>query len=187
MWWSTRSVVLRHIDTPHDVGVALGARVFGDGRVSTVVRQRLDAMAALVDRGNVVTVVLSGDGSRAAHDEPATMRQWLNKRGVSDDIIELDDEGWSTAVSCRHIATRVGQRRVVIATQDFVAPRTAFLAVRAGLVVTVWSLPTRGHYQRRVLIRLMIREIPACWKALLGVSQGVDGWRRRRVPPIQRW
>jgi vancomycin permeability regulator SanA len=182
----TRRQLVRSVERRSACVCVLGARVWPNGNVSTVLLQRLQAAATLAERNLVATVFVSGDDTAPAHHEATTMRQWLIEHHVDASMIVDDAHGWSTATSCRNLASAMAAGSVptgkaVIATQSFVAARTAYMARRAGLDAVVLVLPTRGLYAKRVLARMIIREIPACWKAVLHLSKGVDGFARRRA------
>jgi vancomycin permeability regulator SanA len=181
---ASRRYVARTIDTRCACVCVLGARVWPNGQVSTVLAQRLTAAKRLVSDSLADAIYVSGDDTHRAFRETTTMCQWLIDRQIDPLVIVEDGEGWSTATSARNLVSAMSsgvipRGPVVIPTQGFVAARTAYVARRAGLDVVVLQLDTTGLYERKVLARMIAREIPACWKAILHVSKGVDGFTRR--------
>ncbi len=112
--------------------LVLGSLVH-DGEPGDYVRGRLDTAVALFATGRVDRIIDSGNGSAAAGDEPAVMRDYLEARGVSPQVIADDPHGIDTDTSCRRAHDVYAVRRVVIVTQDFHLPRAIALCRRRGI------------------------------------------------------
>ncbi|MFI2702582.1 SanA/YdcF family protein [Cellulosimicrobium composti] len=145
--------------------VVPGAGLRPDGTPSTYLRRRLDAAADLWARGLAPVVLVSGD-AHDDYDEPGSMRAWLLDRGVPDDAILLDREGYDTHATCTRAVSELGLGTAVVVTQGYHLPRTLFSCRVAGLdAVGVGVSAASVEPWKAVLYR--VREVPAATKALL--------------------
>lgn len=161
-----RSHVAQPDDVPaSDAVVVLGAGLRPDGSPSTYLRRRLDAAADLYARGVAPAVLVSGD-AHDDYDEPGSMRAWLLDRGVPDDAILLDREGYDTHATCTRAVSEFGISSAVVVTQDYHLPRALFSCRVAGLdALGVGVSTTSVEPWKAVLYR--VREVPAATKAVL--------------------
>jgi SanA protein len=124
-------------DVPRaEVAIVPGALVDPQGRMSTMLADRVSQAAALWHAGKVERVLVSGDHGAWAYDEPDTMRDALVKDGVPQRDIFTDHAGfdtWATMVRAKRVFD-VGS--AVIVTQGFHMPRALYLAHAAGLDAT---------------------------------------------------
>lgn len=159
-----------HVVDPGDVPtsdaiVVPGAGLRPDGSPSTYLRRRLDAAAELYARGVAPVVLVSGD-AHDDYDEPGSMRAWLLGRGVPDDAILLDREGFDTHATCTRAASELGVGTAVVVTQGYHLPRTLFSCRVAGLRAVGTGVSAASvEPWKAVLYR--VREIPAATKAVL--------------------
>ena len=154
---------------PSDAVVVLGAGLRPDGSPSTYLRRRLDAAADLHARGVAPVILVSGD-AHDDYDEPGSMRAWLLDRGVPDDAILLDREGFDTHATCTRAVSEFGVERAVVVTQDYHVPRALFSCRVAGLdAVGVGVSAASVEPWKAVLYR--VREVPAATKALLDAAR----------------
>ncbi|MFC8922340.1 vancomycin high temperature exclusion protein [Cellulosimicrobium sp. NPDC057127] len=148
-----------------DAVVVLGAGLRPDGTPSAYLRRRLDAAAELYARGVAPVVLVSGD-AHDDYDEPASMRTRLLERGVPDEAIVLDREGFDTHATCTRAVGEFGIARAVVVTQDYHLPRALFSCRVAGLdAVGVGVSAASVEPWKPALYQA--REVPAAAKALL--------------------
>ncbi|WP_264032032.1 vancomycin high temperature exclusion protein [Cellulosimicrobium sp. SH8] len=165
-----QSVGRAHVADPADVPpsdaiVVPGAGLRPDGSPSTYLRRRLDAAADLYGRGVAPVVLVSGD-AHDDYDEPGSMRAWLLDRGVPDDAILLDREGFDTHATCTRAVSDFGVTTAVVVTQGYHLPRTLFSCRVAGLdAVGIGVSAASVEPWKAVLYR--VREVPAASKAVL--------------------
>jgi vancomycin permeability regulator SanA len=161
-----RAHVADAADVPgSDAIVVPGAGLRPDGSPSTYLRRRLDAAAELYSRGVAPVVLVSGD-AHDDYDEPGSMRAWLLDRGVPDDAILLDREGFDTHATCTRAVSEYGVATAVVVTQDYHLPRTLFSCRVAGLdAVGIGVSAASVEPWKAVLYR--VREVPAATKALI--------------------
>jgi len=164
-----RAHVADPADVPaSDVVVVLGAGLRPDGTPSTYLRRRLDAAADLHARGVAPVVLVSGD-AHDDYDEPGAMRAWLLDRGVPDDAILLDREGFDTHATCTRAVAEFGFADAVVVTQTYHLPRALFSCRVAGLdAVGVGVSAASVEPWKAVVYR--VREVPAAAKALLDAA-----------------
>ena len=124
-------------DVPHaQVAIVPGALVQPDGRMSTMLADRVRGALSLWRAGKVDRVLVSGDHRSWSYDEPGTMRKALVRAGVPGKVVFEDHAGfdtWATMVRARGI---FDVRNAVVVTQGFHMPRALYLADAAGLDAT---------------------------------------------------
>ncbi|MEU2544496.1 ElyC/SanA/YdcF family protein [Streptomyces roseolus] len=120
-------------DVPaRDVAVVFGAGLW-NGRPTPYLAHRLDTAAELYRTGKVKVLLVTGDNSRTAYDEPSAMRAYLTARGVPDEKVVSDHAGFDTWDSCVRARKVFGVDRAVLVTQDFHVKRAVALCERAGV------------------------------------------------------
>jgi vancomycin permeability regulator SanA len=150
------------------VALVLGAEVYSDGSPSAFLAARLDIAKRLLDDGKVKAILLSGDHSRWAYDEPGDMEVYLIARGVPASKIALDYAGFDTYDSCARAHRIFGVDRAIVVTQSFHIDRAVTLCRDQGIDATgigdtsvkVYTWPWR---------RDVVRELGANLKAALDV------------------
>jgi hypothetical protein len=91
---------------PEEVAIVPGAAVQPDGKMSTMLADRVRQASRLWHAGKVEKILVSGDHHTWAYDEPDTMRKALVRRGVTPRDIFEDHAGfdtWATMVRARSI------------------------------------------------------------------------------------
>jgi SanA protein len=124
-------------DVPHaQTAIVLGAAVRPDGRMSTMLADRVRGAIALWRAGKIDRILVSGDHHAWPYDEPGTMRRALIDAGVPPRVIFEDHAGfdtWATMVRARRIFE---VSDAVVVTQGFHMSRALYLADAAGLEAT---------------------------------------------------
>lgn len=159
---------------PREAAIVFGAAVYGGGRLSPVLRDRVETAIALYMDGRVNTIIVSGDNRSPDYDEPGAMKAYAIDRGVPEDAIIVDRAGHRTYDTCyraRHVFT-VGT--AVLVTQAFHLPRALLTCEGLG-IDAVGSIADRrpyrgaGWYEFRETAATLV----AAWDVL-----------RREPPPI---
>ncbi len=114
------------------VAVVLGARVDGE-RPTRALEARLEAALELFSRGTVSELLLTGANHGPHEDETAVMRAWLEARGVPNEALRVDGEGFRTIDSMRRARAVYGVQEALVVTQPFHMSRALFLARAAGI------------------------------------------------------
>jgi SanA protein len=155
---------------PARTAVVLGALVMQDGRMSTMLADRVERAVQLWRAGEVDRVLVSGDHLQWGYDEPDAMRRALLRAGVPARAIFTDHAGVDTR------ATMVRARRVfavqdaVVVTQGFHMARALYLARAAG--IRAQGVTSDLHPYGAQLRRSRIREVLARTKSVLSTVSG---------------
>ncbi|MEV0845939.1 ElyC/SanA/YdcF family protein [Streptomyces sp. NPDC049954] len=114
------------------VAVVFGAGLWG-GEPSPYLARRLDAAVRLYEARRVEVVLVTGDNSRRAYDEPDAMRAYLVRHGVPGGRIVSDYAGFDTWDSCVRARKVFGVDRAVLISQGFHIRRAVALCRAAGI------------------------------------------------------
>jgi SanA protein len=148
---------------PAQVAIVPGALVRSDGRMSAMLRDRVDAAIALYQAGTVDRILVSGDHHRLGYDEPDTMRDAALAAGVPPEAIFTDYAGfdtWSTMVRAKKV---FDVDSAIVVTQGFHVARAVDLGDAAGL--DIQGLAVGGGYGRKGK-ESSVREVVARVKGL---------------------
>jgi SanA protein len=162
-------------DVPKErVALVLGARVYANGRLSGMLRDRVETAVALYKTGKVEKLLMSGDNSSLEYNEPDAMMAHAIGMGVPAEDIQPDYAGRRTYDSCYRARAIFQVESAVIVTQAFHLPRALFLCNQLG-VQSVGVAADQRQYDPRSIAWSETREVPATFFALLDVI--------RRAPP----
>ena len=171
--WTTWTLTARYqdqiygpqeLDTVPQRGVALvfGAGYWGDGSLSDVLRDRLDAAIELYRAGRVRWLLFSGDNRVASYNEPARMREYARTLGVPEEAIVLDFAGRRTYDSCFRARDIFQLDEVILVTQRYHAPRAIATCQGLGVDAIAYTADRTPYVHIR---GYWLREIPALWNA----------------------
>ena len=82
------------------MALVLGARVYANGRLSGMLRDRVETAVALYKAGKVQKLLMSGDNSSLEYNEPDAMMAHAVAMGVPPEDIQPDYAGRRTYDSC---------------------------------------------------------------------------------------
>jgi SanA protein len=165
-------------DVPHtQVAIVPGAAVRPDGKMSTMLADRVRGALGLWRAGKVDKILVSGDRHAWAFDEPGTMRRSLVNHGVPPQDVFEDHAGFDTWDTMQRARSIFGVRDAVIVTQGFHMPRSLYLAQAAGIDATglTTDLHPYGFQGAKSDVRETksdVREILSRVKAIADVSLG---------------
>jgi SanA protein len=153
---------------PSRVAIVFGARVFGEGRLSSMLRDRVDTAIELYRAGKVDKLLMSGDNSTASYNEPADMMLYAIQQGVPAEDIQPDYAGRRTYDTCYRARHIFGVERAILVTQEFHLPRAIFTCQALGMDVQ-GVVADRRIYSERALRWSESREVAALVVALADV------------------
>ncbi len=156
------------------VAVVFGARVYRSGRLSAMLRDRVDTAVQLYRTGLVDQLLVSGDNSSADYNEPDAMMAYAIAQGVDPADIQPDYAGRRTYDTCYRAREIFQLDAAVLVTQEFHLPRALFTCNSLG-VDSVGVIADRRDYDPRSIAWSESREVPALLLALVDVI--------RRLPP----
>jgi len=169
-YWYIGQVTYPHIHTnlatvgQYDVALVLGTSKYSkSGHRNMYFYHRIDAATALYKSGKAKKILVSGDNSERAYNEPFDMLKALMERGVPRKDIILDYAGFRTFDSMVRADEVFGQKRFIVVSQKFHLERALYIGMTKKLDVAgfVAQEPTRRN------LPLFAREIMARTKAVL--------------------
>ncbi|WP_028552291.1 SanA/YdcF family protein [Paenibacillus sp. UNC451MF] len=113
--------------------LVLGARVYPNGSVSSMLGDRLDVALELKDAGKANRFIVSGDHGQTDYDEVNTMRRYLEQRKVEPQHIFMDHAGFSTYESLYRAKDIFKAHKIIIVTQQYHLMRAVYTARQMGL------------------------------------------------------
>lgn len=162
--------------TPARVAIVYGARVYGNGRLSSMVRDRVDTAIDLYEAGKVERLLMSGSNQSEDYNEPGDMITYALQRGVPPEVMQPDYGGRRTYDTCYRAQEIFGIHEAILVTQEFHLPRALFTCRALGMQVQGVIADQREYSERSIRWSTM-REIPATIVALFDVI-------RRQPAPI---
>jgi SanA protein len=158
------------------VAIVFGARVYPGGRLSGMLRDRVDTAIELYKAGKVQKLLFSGDNRFVDYDEPGAMMAYAIAQGVPAGDIQPDYGGRRTYDTCYRAKAIFQVDSAILVTQRFHLPRALFLCDQLG-IHAVGVAADRRLYDPRSVAFSETREIPALAFALLDII-------RRAPPPV---
>jgi len=186
---SRDNIVQRRGDvTSREYAVVFGAKVYDDGSMSPILKERLDAAVQLYLQERVQKLYLSG--TNTDNDEVEVMEHYVMKQGVAPEDIQSDHLGVKTYDTCVHAAAE-GVGEAVFVTQGFHLPRTMHLCKRAGVEgqgIAVNFLGLRSAEDQlswrdtaTIRTKRFVRESALTWLFTLGIYQRVPDLSERNA------
>ena len=154
--------------------VVFGAAVYANGRLSPVLRDRVDTAIALYKAGQVEHIILSGDNRDVDYDETGAMMDYAIKQGVDSADITVDRAGHRTYDTCYRAGHVFDVKNAVLVTQEFHLPRALMTCEGLG-IKSIGAMADMRPYQGAGWYE--IRETGATLVALWDVM-------RREPPPL---
>lgn len=162
----------RHIYTvaevpTHSVAIVFGAAVRPDGRLSTVLRDRVDTAIRLYSAGTVEKLLLSGDNRTTDYNEPAAMMAYAIAQGVPAADIQPDYGGRRTYDTCYRARHVFQVESAVLVTQDFHLPRALFTCRQLGIESVGVAADLRSYRGKEWYdVREMAATLVALWDTI---------------------
>ncbi len=111
----------------------LGAGVWGDGRPSHMLEDRLLQGIELYENGVSDRLLMSGDHGSKEYDEVNVMKGFAIDKGIPSDHIFMDHAGFSTYESIYRARDIFKADKVIIVTQRYHMYRALYIAEKLGL------------------------------------------------------
>jgi vancomycin permeability regulator SanA len=121
-----------------DMALVLGNRVEANGRLSPVLRGRVDRALGLYRQGRVARIMVSGGmGLHAGrYPEGLAMKQYLVARGVPADRIVEDNHGENTYLTAKDflpVADSLQVHSVIVVSSFYHITRTKYILRKLGV------------------------------------------------------
>ncbi len=169
-----RPAIYSQTEAPHRaVAIVFGAAVY-NGRLSPILRDRVDTAVALYESGQVERLIMSGGIVVDGRDEPEAMKAYAVERGVAAEDVLTDHGGRRTYDTCFRARHVYDVRDAVLVTQAFHLPRAMLtcdaLGIRAvGVVADQQPYRDARWYEARETAATLV----AAWDVF-----------RRQPPPL---
>ena len=149
------------------VGVVLGtSKSLSNGHSNLYFQYRIQAAVKLYQQGKIKYIIVSGDNSTLAYNEPQDMRKALVAHGIPTEVIYSDYAGFGTLDSMIRASKVFGQQSFTVISQDFHNKRAVYIARRKGLKAVAYNAK---DVSKRYGYRTRVREWFARVKAILDV------------------
>lgn len=153
------------------VAVVLGALVHPDGRLSSVLQERVDTAVELYRNGKVEKLLMSGDNRTRRYNEVNAMRDYAVQQGVPTNDVVRDFAGFRTYDSMYRAKELWDLDEFIIVSQRFHLPRALYIARELDVDAVGVATSARRY---RVTPRLIWRERFAWMLAWFDVKAGRD-------------
>lgn len=163
MFAQPRTYTIDNIESTR-VAIVFGAGLLRDGSAGPVLSDRVQTAVALYQQGKVDKLLMSGDNSTLAHNEPEAMRQYALERGIPNEDIVLDYAGRRTYDTCYRAKEIFQVNEAILITQEFHMPRALFLCNWFGVDSNGVEANNR-NFSRRSLNYWSFRELFATFQA----------------------
>jgi Uncharacterized membrane protein len=128
-----------------DAILVLGARVWGNGQPSGILKDRINTGVDLYEAGASDRLLMSGDHGTDDYDEVNAMKDYAIERGVAPAVIFMDHAGFSTYESLYRARDIFQIKTVVIVSQQYHLYRALYIARALGLDAYGVSCDTREY------------------------------------------
>ena len=126
-----------------DTIIVLGAKVYDDGRLSLMLKDRLDKTIEVYNELDIKTVVVSGDSEHKDYDETTKMKEYLINNGIPEEDILVDIYGLSTYDSIYRLKNVYDINKSIIITQKYHLYRSLYIANSLG--IDAYGIPSSGE------------------------------------------
>ena len=125
-----------------DTIIVLGAKVHDDGRLSLMLKDRLDKTIEVYNKLDIKRVIVSGDSEHKDYDETTKMKEYLINNGIPEEDIIVDIYGLSTYDSIYRLKNVYGINKSIIITQKYHLYRSIYIANSLG--IEAYGIPASG-------------------------------------------
>ena len=126
-----------------DTLIVLGAKVHEDGRLSLMLKDRLDKTIEVYNKLDIKNVIVSGDSEHKNYDETTKMKEYLINNGISEEDIIVDIYGLSTYDSIYRLKNIYDVNKAIIITQKYHLYRSLYIADSLG--IDAYGVPASGE------------------------------------------
>ena len=126
-----------------DTIIVLGAKVYDDGRLSLMLKDRLDKTIEVYNKLDIKKVIVSGDSEHKDYDETTKMKEYLINNGIPEESIVVDIYGLSTYDSIYRLKNVYDVNKTIIITQKYHLYRALYIANSLG--IDVYGIPSGGE------------------------------------------
>lgn len=118
---------------PVDAVVVPGASVYRSGKLSPVLRQRMETALRFLAGRPGTKLVLSGFSIEGGYNEVRAMAEYARQGGIPAADILVDEKGRNTYVTLLNVRRKWSPRRILVVSQAYHLPRALYIAHRLGM------------------------------------------------------
>ncbi len=168
----------------NSIAIVYGAAILRNGRLSTVLRDRMETAIQLYQSGKVDSLLLSGDSRPTGYSEPIAMFHYAVQRGIPEEAIDIDHSGYRTYDTCYRARREFDVDQAVLVTQAFHLPRALYTCERLGIDAVGVSADQRQYRgERWYRVRETAATLVALWDSLRLQPPSVLGVAPPEVAP----
>ncbi len=128
-----------------DTVIILGAQVKSGGKLSKMLKERVDMGIRLYEEGIVDRLLMSGDHGQEEYDEVNAMKNYAIEAGVPSEVIFMDHAGFSTYDTMYRAKEIFQVDKAVVVTQEYHLYRALYNAQALGIEAKGVSCDTRVY------------------------------------------
>lgn len=144
-----------------------GAYVYPDGRLSDILKDRVDTALEIHKENSNLKILVTGDHGNLQYDEVNNMRKYLEQREIKSSSIFLDHAGFSTYESIYRAKHIFKVNSAVIVTQDYHLKRSVYSA--RGMGIECYGVKADKHIYVDI-VKYKLRESLAIYKDFIAVN-----------------
>lgn len=164
--------------------IVYGAAIFRNGRLSTVLRDRMETAIHLYESGKVDRILVSGESRPTGYSEPIAMFNYAVQRGIPEEHLEMDHGGYRTYDTCYRARQEFEVDAAILVTQAFHLPRALYTCEKLG-IDAVGVAADQRHYraERWYEMRETAATLVALWDSLRLRPPAVLGFAPPEIAP----
>ncbi|MBE7640118.1 hypothetical protein GUB10_07205 [Salegentibacter sp. BLCTC] len=149
-------------------GIILGASVHADGKLSPILKDRVETAYKLYKLNKIENFLISGDHRTNDYDEVNAIKNYLLKKGVPSRAITLDHSGFDTYDSMYRASIVFNTEDAIVITQKFHLPRSIYIAKKLGANYKGFeATPVAYTSSETIKRREQLANFKAIWELLI--------------------
>jgi len=163
---------------PRVTVIILGASVHSDGKLSPILKDRVDTAIKLYRRNKVKNFHVTGDHRTEDYNEIAAMVSYLRERGIPQNRITSDHAGLDTYDSMYRAGKLFNIENATVVTQKFHLPRALFISGQLGFNYFGFTADQRAYQtEYRLKQREKLANVKALWEVLINKEPSTMEYR----------
>ncbi len=134
----------------YDYILILGTGLNENGTPIDRLADRVEVGVEAYKIGLADKIIMSGDRSGEAYDEPTAMKNYAIQLGVPEEDIICDFIGYSTHESMYNFKTTYPNSSVIVVTQEYHLYRSLYLCREQGIENAIGISATLGKYPKHI-------------------------------------
>ena len=163
---------------PRETVIILGASVHSDGKLSPILKDRVDTAIKLYHSNKVKNFHVTGDHRTEDYNEIAAMVSYLRERGIPQNRITSDHAGLDTYDRMYRAGKLFNIENATVVTQKFHLPRALFISGQLGFNYFGFTADQRAYQtEYRLKQREKLANVKALWEVLINKEPSTMEYR----------